>query len=60
MEEDKDEILLRTNFYITRFGVHGMVEGIGYVGVNGIKPTETPDSGIIVAPGYDEFDFEIL
>lgn len=54
----KHSMLQHVAFYITRFGTDGMVEGVGYVGVNGRVPTETPYSGIMVHDGYDEFNFE--
>jgi hypothetical protein len=61
MEKDgtKESMLKHVAFYITRFGIHGMVEGVGYVGYNGKKSTNKPYSGIIVGNNYDDFDFEI-
>lgn len=55
----KEEMLQHVAFYITRFGVESMVEGVGYVGYNGRKPTEEPYSGIMVSEDYDDFTFEI-
>ncbi|RXK57548.1 hypothetical protein ESA94_20330 [Lacibacter luteus] len=53
----KEDMLKHTAFYVTRFGTDGMVEGVGYVGYNGRKPTEEPYSGIMVSEDYDEFEF---
>lgn len=55
----KEAMLRHVAFYVTRFGVDGMVEGVGYVGYNGRKPKEEPYSGIMVGEDYDEFTFEI-
>jgi hypothetical protein len=55
----KDAMLKHVAFYVNRFGIDGMVEGVGYVGYNGRKPTEEPYSGIMVSEDYDEFDFEV-
>ena len=55
-----EDMLKHVAFYVTRFGHEGMVEGVGYVGYNGRKPTEEPKSGIMVGEDYDEFDFEIV
>lgn len=55
----KNEMLRHVAFYVTRFGVEGMVEGVGYVGYNGRKPVSEPYSGIMVGEDNDEFDFEI-
>jgi len=57
---DKESMLKHVAFYVTRFGTDGMVEGVGYVGYNGRKPTEEPYSGIMVGEDFDEFDFEIV
>lgn len=57
---DKAEMLQHVAFYVTRFGTDGMVEGVGYVGYNGRKPTEEPYSGIMVGEDYDEFEFRTL
>ena len=56
---DKESMLKHVAFYVTRFGTDGMVEGVGYVGYNGRKPTEEPYSGIMVGEDYDEFDFDV-
>ena len=53
------DMLKHVAFYVTRFGTDGMVEGVGYVGYNGRKPTEEPYSGIMVGEDYDEFEFEV-
>jgi len=58
-EGDKESMLKHVAFYVTRFGTNGMVEGVGYVGYNGRKPTEEPYSGIMVGEDYDEFDFDV-
>ena len=58
-EGDKESMLKHVAFYVTRFGTDGMVEGVGYVGYNGRKPTEEPYSGIMVGEDYDEFDFDV-
>jgi len=55
-----EDMLKHVAFYVKRFGHEGMVEGVGYVGYNGRKPTEEPNSGIMVSEDYDEFDFEIV
>lgn len=55
----KESMLKHVAFYITRFGTDGMVEGVGYVGVNGNVPSEDLYSGIMVNSGYDEFEFEM-
>jgi len=55
----KEDMLKHVAFYVTRFGTDGMVEGVGYVGYNGRKPTEEPYSGIMVSEDFDEFNFEI-
>lgn len=55
----KEEMLQHVAFYITRFGIDSMVEGVGYVGYNGTKPSEDPYSGIMVSEDYDDFTFEI-
>lgn len=55
----KEVMLRHIAFYVTRFGVDQMVEGVGYVGFNGRKPTEEPFSGIMVDEDYDEFDFHM-
>ena len=55
----KESMLKHVAFYVTRFGTDGMVEGVGYVGYNGKKPTEEPYSGIMVGEDYDEFDFDV-
>jgi len=57
---NKESMLKHVAFYVTRFGIDGMVEGVGYVGYNGRKPTEEPYSGIMVGEDFDEFDFEIV
>jgi len=56
---DKESLLKHVASYVTRFGTDGMVEGVGYVGYNGRKPTEEPYSGIMVDEDYDEFDFDV-
>jgi hypothetical protein len=56
---NKESMLKHVAFYVTRFGTDGMVEGVGYVGYNGRKPTEQPYSGIMVGEDYDEFDFDV-
>ncbi len=55
----KDAMLKHVAFYVNRFGIDEMVEGVGYVGYNGREPTEEPYSGIMVGEDYDEFDFEV-
>ena len=55
----KEDMLKHVAFYINRCGTHGMVEGVGFVGVNGIKPNQEPYSGIMVGEGYDDMEFEI-
>lgn len=55
----KEDMLKHVAFHVTRFGHESMVEGVGYVGYNGRKPTEEPKSGIMVGEDYDEFNFEI-
>lgn len=55
----KHDMLRHVAFYITRFGIDGMVEGVGYVGYIEKKPTEEPYSGILVGEDFNEFDFEI-
>jgi len=55
----KESMLKHVAFYVTRFGTDGMVEGVGYVGYNGRKPTKEPYSGIMVGQDFDEFSFEI-
>ena len=57
---NKESMLKHVSFYVTRFGTDGMVEGIGYVGFNGRKPTEEPYSGIMISEDYHEFDFNVL
>ena len=52
-------MLKHVAFYVTIFGTDGMVEGIGYVGYNGRKPTDEPYSGIMVSEDFDDFNFEI-
>ena len=54
------DMLKHVAFYVTRFGTEGMVEGVGYVGYNGRKPTEEPYSGIRVGEDVDEFEFYIV
>ena len=56
---NKENMLKYVAFYVTRFGKHGMIEGVGYVGFNGRKPSEDPYSGIMVGEDYDEFDFDV-
>jgi len=56
---DKVSMLKHVAFYVTRFGTDGMIEGVGYVGYNGRKPTEEPNSGIMVSEDCDEFDFDV-
>lgn len=56
----KEDMLKHVAFHVTRFGHECMVEGVGYVGYNGRKPTETPNSGIMVGEDYDEFEFEVV
>ena len=56
---NKGSMLKHVSFYVTRFGTDVMVEGVGYVGYNGRKPTEEPYSGIMVGEDYDEFDFDV-
>ena len=56
---DAEDMLKHVAFYVTRFGTDGMIEGVGYVGYNGRKPTEEPYSGIMVGEDYDEFEFEV-
>lgn len=53
-------MLQHVAFYVTRFGIEGMIEGVGYVGYDGKKSDKTPYSGIIVGRYYDEFNFEIV
>lgn len=55
---DANDMLKHVAFYLTRFGT-GLVEGVGYVDYVGTKETEDPDSGIRVAKGFDDFEFEI-
>jgi hypothetical protein len=55
----KEDMLKHVAFYVTRFGTDGMIEGVGYVGFNGRKPTEEPYSGIMIGEDYDEFDFDV-
>lgn len=52
-------MLQHVAFYVTRFGIDGMVEGVGYVGYNGRKPKGEPYSGIMVGEDFDEFDFDV-
>lgn len=61
MHEDAtaEDVLLHVAFYVVRFGIDAMVEGVGYVGYNGRKPTEKPDSGIMVSEDYDDFQYSI-
>lgn len=61
IDEDgtKEDLLNHVAFYVNRFGTDGMVEGVGYVGLNGRKPKEEPYSGIMVGEDYDEFDFSV-
>ena len=58
-EGGKESMLEHVALYVTRFGTDGMVEGVGYVGLNGQKPKEEPYSGIMVGEDYDEFDFSV-
>lgn len=53
-------MLKHVAFHVTRFGHESMVEGVGYVGFNGRKPTKSPDSGIMIGEDYDEFEFEVV
>lgn len=58
-ESDADDMLKHVAFYITRFGIERMVEGVGYVSYNG-NPAQQPDSGItVVNTDYDDFTFDI-
>ena len=59
-EGDKESMLKHVAFNVTKFGTNEMIEGVGYVGYNGRKPTEEPYSGIMVGEYYDEFDFDVL
>ena len=54
-----EDLLKHVAFYVNRFGTDGMVEGVGYVGLNGIIPDKYPYSGIMVGEDYDEFDFNV-
>jgi hypothetical protein len=54
----KEDMLKHVAFYVTKFGTDGMVEGVGYVGDNGIKPEAEPYSGIMISDGYDDFEFD--
>ena len=56
----KEDMLKHVAFHVTRFGHDSMVEGVGYVGYNGRKPTEEPMCGIMVGEDYDEYDFQIV
>ena len=56
----KEDMLLHVAYNVTRFGTDVMIEGVGYVGYNGRKPTEEPYSGIMVSEDFDEFDFEVI
>ena len=51
-------MLKHVAFYVTRFGTDGLVEGVGYVGYNGHKPTREPYSGIMIDEDFDEYSFE--
>jgi len=56
----KEDMLKHVAFHVTWFGHDSMVEGVGYVGYNGRKPTKEHKSGIMVGEDYDEYDFEIV
>lgn len=58
---NEEDMLNHVAFYITRFGIDSMIEGVGYVGENGRKPPKenTPYSGIMVGEDYDEFAFDL-
>jgi hypothetical protein len=57
-EGTKESMLKHIAFYVTRFGIDGMVDGVGYIGFNGRKPSEDY-SGIMISEDYDEFNFDI-
>jgi hypothetical protein len=57
-EGTKEDVLKHVAFYVTRFGSEGMIEGVGYIGDNGVKPDKEPYSGIMVNNPVD-FYFEI-
>ena len=59
-EGTKESMLKHVAFYITRFGIYSMVEGVGYVGHNNQTLMGEPYSGIMVGKGFDDFDFEII
>lgn len=54
----KIDMLKHCAFYITKFGIYSMVEGVGYVGYCTRIPTKEPYSGIMVSGGYDDFLFD--
>jgi len=56
---NKVSMLKHVAFNVTRFGTDRMVDGIGYVGYNGRKPSEEPYSGIMVSEDYDEYNFDV-
>lgn len=55
-----ESMLAHVAFHVVRFGSDRMVEGVGYIGYNGLKPKDEPYSGIMVGPDCYEFEFEPL
>jgi len=61
MDKDgtKETMLKHVAFYIQRFGIENMVEGVGYVACPG-NILKQPYSGITVDEDFENFDYLIF
>ncbi|WP_254562163.1 hypothetical protein [Dyadobacter diqingensis] len=55
-----DDMLKHVAHNIIRFGDERMVEGVGYIGLDGRNPNKLNYSGITVDSMYDNFDLDVI